>query len=84
MGAEGAVNIIFRKEIAGSPDTEKKRAELVAQFKQRIDLDLAAQEGYIDDVIDPVDTRRVLIDALERCENKQVNLPKKKRGVLPV
>jgi len=84
MGAEGAVNIIFRKEIASSPDPEKKRSELVAQFKQRIDLDLAAQEGYIDDVIDPVDTRRVLIDALERCENKQVNLPKKKQGILPV
>ncbi len=84
MGAEGAVNILFRKEIAASQDPEKAREEFTQQYRERINLDMAAGEAYIDDVIDPLDTRKILIEALLRTSNKEVYPPTKKRSVMPV
>ncbi len=84
MGAEGAVNIIFRKEIEGAGDPAKKREELTALYRDRISLSMAAEGAYIDDVIDPRDTRRVIIETLKLTENKKVILPERRNGVVPV
>ncbi|MCF8563252.1 acyl-CoA carboxylase subunit beta [Alicyclobacillus tolerans] len=84
MGAQGAVNIIFRKEIAKADDPVLRRQELVAEYQSKIGTELVASAALIDDVINPADTRRVLALALERCENKQLERPWKKHGVLPV
>lgn len=84
MGAEGAVNIIFRKEIEKSSDHAKRRSELVEQYREKIALEIAAGGAYIDDVIDPRDTRRVVINALKMTENKKIDLPQKRHGVEPV
>lgn len=84
MGAEGAVNIIFRKEIEKADDPKKRREELVAEYREKIALEMAAGGAYIDDVIDPRDTRSVLIDALRMTEGKNFRNPKKKQGVYPV
>lgn len=84
MGAEGAVNIIYRKEIKSAADPEKKRAELVDLYRGKIALDMAAGGGYIDDVIDPRDTKKVIVETLKLAENKCVGLPDKKHGVEPV
>jgi acetyl-CoA carboxylase carboxyltransferase component len=84
MGAEGAVNIVFRKEIEKSADPKKRRDELIEMFRKKIALEIAAGGVYIDDVIDPRDTRKVLIGALQLTENKAFELPKKKLGVMPV
>lgn len=84
MGAEGAVNIVFRKEIEKADDPEKRRAELIEMYRKKIALEIAAGGAYIDDVIDPRDTRKVLIQALQMTENKTFELPKKRHGVMPV
>ncbi len=84
MGAEGAVNIIFRKEIEKSENPQKRREELIAIYQQKISLDMAAGGAFIDDVIDPRDTRRILIETLKRCEHKKIPLPERKHGVEPV
>ncbi len=82
MGAEGAVNIIFRKEIEKSG--EAKRKELVAEYGKRISLETAAAGHYIDEVIDPRQTRKILWEALEMTWEKQVQSLPKKHGVSPV
>lgn len=84
MGAEGAVNIIFRKDIKEAKDPEAKRKELVDLYREKISLDMASGGGYIDDVIDPRDTKRVIVEALELTKNKKLNMPGKKHGVEPV
>lgn len=84
MGAEGAVNIVFRKEIEKAEDPKKRREELIEMFRKKIALEIAAGSVYIDDVIDPRDTRKVLIGALQLTENKSFELPKKRLGVMPV
>ena len=84
MGAEGAVNIIFRKDIAKAADPEKRRQELVAEYGQKISLDVAAQGAYIDDVIDPRDTRKIILETLHLTSQKQIPLPQRKHGVMPV
>lgn len=84
MGAEGAVNIIYRKEIMAAKDPEKKREELVTEYRKKISLEMAAGGAYIDEVIDPRDTRHVLIEGLKMTVGKTVNHPKKKHGVEPV
>jgi acetyl-CoA carboxylase carboxyltransferase component len=84
MGAEGAVNIVFRKEITNAEDPVAKRKELVEEYQKRISTEIAAGAGLLDDVINPADTRRVLALALERTEGKQVDRPWKKHGVVPV
>jgi acetyl-CoA carboxylase carboxyltransferase component len=84
MGAEGAVNIIFRKQIEASDDPEKTRADMVANFKKIIDPYIAAGNAMIDDVIDPRETRPTICRALEMAANKRVDRPWKKHGVMPV
>ncbi|MCC6273028.1 MAG: acyl-CoA carboxylase subunit beta, partial [Deltaproteobacteria bacterium] len=84
MGAEGAVNIIFRKEIEASSDPEKTRRELVERYQKEISLQKAAAGAYIDDIIDPRDTKRWILRTLELAEAKQIPWPKKRHGVAPV
>lgn len=85
MGSEGAVNIIFRKELAKAKDPEKKRAELVEEYRTKFaNPYIAASRGYIDDVIEPSTTRARLINALEMLNNKRDKNPPKKHGNIPL
>lgn len=85
MGPEGAVNIIFRKEIAEAKDPEKRRAELVADFLEKFAHPyIAASRGYIDDIIEPRHTRPRLINGLEMLANKRDSNPAKKHGNIPL
>jgi len=85
MGPEGAVNIVFRKEIEAADDPEAKRAELIADYRERFANPYAAAErGYIDDVIEPRRTRPVLIDALETASTKRERRPPRKHGNIPL
>jgi acetyl-CoA carboxylase carboxyltransferase component len=84
MGAEGAVNIILRKQIEAADDPDAKRAELVDNFRKIIDPYIAAGNDMIDDIIDPRETRPVVIRGLEMAERKRVERPWKKHGVMPV
>jgi acetyl-CoA carboxylase carboxyltransferase component len=84
MGPEGAANIIFRKEIAAAKDPEKMRKQKVEEYKEKFaNPYVAAAYGYIDAVIEPSETRKLLIHALEISAEKNVNLPMKKHGVPP-
>jgi propionyl-CoA carboxylase beta chain len=85
MGPEGAVNIVFRKELADLDDGGARRAELIADYKERFANPYAAAErGYVDDVIEPRRTRPVLIDALETAQTKAEPRPKRKHGNIPL
>ena len=85
MGPEGAVNIIFRKELAKAKDPDKKRAELVKEYREKFaNPYIAASRGYIDDVIEPSTTRARLINALEMLSNKRDKNPAKKHGNIPL
>lgn len=84
MGADGAVNIIFGKQIAQAKDPDAARKDLVKQFKSFIDPYIAAEQGLIDDMIDPRDTRKIVAEALAWTANKQVERPHRKTGVWPV
>ncbi len=85
MGPEGAVNIVFRHELAESDDPEAKRAELIADYKERFANPYAAAErGYIDEVIEPRRTRSVLIDALKTSITKRERRPARKHGNIPL
>ncbi len=85
MGPEGAVNIIFRKELAKAKHPDKKRAELVAEYREKFaNPYIAASRGYIDDVIEPSTTRARLINAIEMLSNKRDRNPGKKHGNIPL
>jgi acetyl-CoA carboxylase carboxyltransferase component len=85
MGPEGAVNIIHRKTIAESDDPAAKRVELVADYAEKfVNPYIAAERGYVDDVIDPRDTRPRLINALEMLLTKRENLAPRKHGNIPL
>jgi len=85
MGPEGAVNIIFRKEIERAEDPEAERARLVAEYREKFaNPYVAASWGYIDDVIEPRETRPRLISALEMLQNKRDSNPPKKHGNIPL
>ena len=85
MGPEGAVNIIFRKQIEAAEDPDATRAEMIEGIrKATIDPYIAAGNALIDDVIDPRETRPTVIRALEMAATKQVQRPQKKHGVMPV
>lgn len=85
MGAEGAVNIVYRRELAEASNQQQARAEKVAEFKERFaNPFVAAERGYIDDVILPHETRPRLIGALRMLENKVDSLPRKKHGNIPL
>jgi propionyl-CoA carboxylase beta chain len=85
MGPDGAVSIIFRRELAESPEPEKRKAELVAEYRQKFaNPYVAAARGYLDDVIEPRLTRPRLINALEMLSNKRDANPAKKHGNIPL
>jgi acetyl-CoA carboxylase carboxyltransferase component len=84
MGPEGAVNIAFRKQIEASENPEEVRAGLVEAFREQINPYVPAMRTYIDDVIDPRDTRRVLIDALSTAVRKRPQQPPRKHAIMPV
>ncbi|GAB4504030.1 MAG: acyl-CoA carboxylase subunit beta [Anaerolineales bacterium] len=85
MGPEGAVNIIFRKELDKAEDPVKRKAELVAEYREKFaNPYVAAERGYIDDVIEPRETRPRLINALEMLSNKRDANPAKKHGNIPL
>ena len=84
MGPEGAVNIIFRKQIEAADDPDTTRAEMIEGIRKTIDPYIAAGNAMIDDVIDPRETRKVVIDALEMAATKRVERPWKRHGVMPV
>jgi len=85
MGPEGAVNIVFRREIAEAEDPDARRAELIADYKERFaNPYVAAERGYVDDVIEPRRTRPVLVSALETALTKREPRPKRKHGNIPL
>jgi propionyl-CoA carboxylase beta chain len=85
MGPEGAVNIIARKEIKAADDPEAKQAELLEDYKDKFaNPYAAASKGYIDDVIEPRETRPRVISALEMLQNKRDTNPPKKHGNIPL
>jgi propionyl-CoA carboxylase beta chain len=85
MGPDGAVNIIFRKELAQADDPVQRKAELVADYRAKFaNPYIAASRGYIDDVIEPRETRPRLINALEMLANKRDSNPPKKHGCIPL
>ncbi|AXH99091.1 acyl-CoA carboxylase subunit beta [Sporosarcina sp. PTS2304] len=85
MGAEGAANIIFARDIAKSEDPEATRAAKIEEYREKFaNPYVAASHGMIDDVIDPRETRIKLLQALEMMRNKQEDRPKKKHGNIPL
>src|SRR5262245_12361061 len=86
MGADGAVNILYRDELAkAGKNAAGERKKLVAEYNEKFASPwVAAELGYLDDVIDPVDTRPKLIAALEMLRNKRQEQPRKKHGNLPL
>ncbi|WP_343688200.1 acyl-CoA carboxylase subunit beta [Chitinophaga sp.] len=85
MGPKGAVEIIYKKEIDTAPDPEARMNELVAEYTERYaNPYLAAEKGYIDEVIEPDQTRIKLIKGYAMLENKVVTLPRKKHGNIPL
>ncbi|GEP97494.1 acyl-CoA carboxylase subunit beta [Chitinophaga cymbidii] len=85
MGPKGAVEIIYKKEIDSAPDPAARMNELVADYTERFaNPYLAAEKGYIDEVVTPEETRSKLIKGYKMLENKVVNLPRKKHGNIPL
>ncbi|PJF36010.1 MAG: methylmalonyl-CoA carboxyltransferase, partial [Candidatus Thermofonsia Clade 1 bacterium] len=85
MGPDGAVSIIFRRELAEAEDPVAKKAELVAMYREKFaNPYVAAARGYIDDVIMPSETRPRLINALNALQNKRDSNPPKKHGNIPL
>jgi acetyl-CoA carboxylase carboxyltransferase component len=84
MGAEGAVEIIFRKQVEAAEDPAATKQELIENFRKIIDVYVAAGNDMIDDVIDPRETRATICRALEMSAGKKVERPWKRSGVVPV
>ncbi|MBU6996033.1 MAG: methylmalonyl-CoA carboxyltransferase [Theionarchaea archaeon] len=85
MGPQGAVNIIFRKDVQKADDPQKKVDTLVREYREKFaNPYVAAEKGYIDDVIEPQETRPKLISALQMLQNKRQTLPPKKHGNIPL
>jgi propionyl-CoA carboxylase beta chain len=85
MGAEGGVNILFQGEVKAAADPAARRRELVGDYEERFNNPyVAASRGLIDDVIEPRDSRRVLIRALELTLSKRERHVPKKHGISPM
>ena len=85
MGPQGAVEVLYRRELQGAADPDAKRAELVEEYTEKTASPyIAAERGYIDDVIDPADTRKVVANAFRMLESKQEHLPERKHGNVPL
>ena len=84
MGPEGAANIIFKKEINDAQDPEKVRKQKIKEYKDKFaNPYVAAAKGYVDSVIEPGETRKLLLHAIEVSEHKSISVPKKKHGIPP-
>lgn len=85
MGPEGAVAILYKRELSESEDPQMLKKELAMKYRNEIANPYVADErGYIDEVIDPALTRIKLIAAFEALENKHVNVPSRKHGNIPL
>jgi acetyl-CoA carboxylase carboxyltransferase component len=85
MGPNGAVDIVYRRELATAEEPAKRRAELVEEYTERYaNPYIAAERGYVDDVISPADTRRILVRSLRQIASKREDLPKRKHGNVPL
>jgi propionyl-CoA carboxylase beta chain len=85
MGSEGAVNVLYRRELNANGDAEAVRAEKIAEYRDRFaNPFIAAERGYIDDVIEPHETRMKVIRALRMLANKTDTMPRKKHGNIPL
>ena len=85
MGPEGAVNIVFRRELAEAAHPDARREELIADYRERFaNPYVAAERGFLDDVIEPRRTRPVLIDALQTAITKREPRPARKHGNIPL
>ena len=85
MGAEGAVNVIFKDAIATAKDPAAERARLIAEYEREFAHPyIAAARGYVDDVFRPSETRPRLIGALNMLANKRATNPRKKHGNIPL
>jgi len=85
MGADGAVNILFRREVSEARDSDEKRAELVADYVEKFSNPFKAAElGYIDEVIQFKDTRRRVVQAFEVLKTKVRTNPARKHGNIPL
>jgi len=85
MGAEGAVNVVFRKEIEKAADPSAKKAELIKEYRDKFSTPYAAAErGFIDDVIEPAETRKRLIQAMRMLSTKREAVPARKHGNIPL
>ncbi|MGH9153359.1 MAG: acyl-CoA carboxylase subunit beta [Acidimicrobiales bacterium] len=85
MGPDGAVEIVYRRELAEAEDREARKRELVAEYTERyVSPYIAAERGYVDDVIDPADTRRVLVRSLAMLRTKREEHPRRKHGNVPL
>ncbi len=85
MGAEGAVEIVFRKEMQDAPDKVTRRAELIEKYRSTFATPyVAAGRRLVDEIIDPADTRKHLAQALEYLQTKREQRPPKKHGLIPL
>jgi len=85
MGAEGAVNILYRKQLQNKENAAEVRAQLVAEYRNKFGTPyLAANNGFIDDILIPEETRPRLIAALELLRDKRINTLPKKHGTMPL
>jgi propionyl-CoA carboxylase beta chain len=85
MGPEGAVNIVYRRELGAAADQTAVRQQKVDEFRERFaNPFIAAERGYVDDVIEPRETRPRVIRALRMLENKVDTMPRKKHGNIPL
>jgi acetyl-CoA carboxylase carboxyltransferase component len=85
MGASGAVGIVYRRDLAAADDPEALRAQLTEEYEERYATPyIAAERGFIDDVIDPAETRQVLARSLDLLRGKREELPKRKHGNVPL
>jgi propionyl-CoA carboxylase beta chain len=85
MGAQGAVNILHRRELVESKNPDERRAELIESYEETLlNPYIAADRGFIDAVIEPQETRHQIIKALNALRNKRVALPPRKHGNIPL
>ncbi len=85
MGSSGAVEIVHRRDLADAADPSARRTELIDEYEERYATPyIAAERGFVDDVIDPADTRRVLARSLDLLRSKREELPKRKHGNVPL
>ena len=85
MGPQGAVEVVHRRELSSSEDPETRRRELVDEYIDRYaNPYIAAERGFVDDVIDPADTRKILIASFELLRTKREELPRRKHGNVPL